>query len=255
MGFATRVCPVAVVLVLATVPVSAQDVNDALQSMCEGVEPYDPADVEAVRENADDFCAVLLSEPSKARRQLGKMLVRNRGASNPNRWYIDARKISSRHRHRYDGMYVQLRRPWMGDDWGIDRAPCFDLYQPPKGQSTDVYFSRARQGFLTYRHHHHCFKFTQYNELLDTAQAEDASNVLRIFILRISWDNDEPFGEYPRWYLSAATKTTSSTGWGNGSNCRVMVNPSDPEHGLHLIDDMLDTLPTYGCWGRWRPLE
>ena len=235
MGFATRVC---VVVLLVTMPVSAQDVNDALQSMCEGVEPYDPADVEAVRENADDFCAVLLSEPSKARRQLGKMLVRNRAALNANRWYIDARRIPSRHRHRYDGAYVQLRRQWMGADWGIDWAPCFDLYRPPEGQEVDVYFGRSRDGFLRYHHNNHCFRFEQY---------DDAGDVLRSFILWIHWVDGQTHEADPRWHLEVATKDAYRLGW--NSACQVTVDPFDPEHGLHLIDDMLDTLPDYGCQG------
>lgn len=236
MGLATRVCAI---VVLATMPVSAQDVNDALLSMCEGVEPYDPADVEAVRENADDFCAVLLSEPHKARRQLGKMLVRNRAASNANRWYIDARRIPSRHRHRYDGAYVQLRRPWMGDDWAIDWAPCFDLYRPPEGQDVDVYFGRSREALLTYHHNNHCFRFAQY---------DDAGDVLASFILRIHWVDGQLHEVDPRWHLEIATKDAYRLGW----QCRVTVDPYDPEHGLNLIDDMLDTLPTYRCEGRVR---
>ena len=92
--------------------------------MCEGTEAYDTADIDAVRANADDFCAVLLSEPRKARSQLSKMLVRNRAALNPNRWYIDARRVPSAHRNRYDGGFVQLRRSWMGANWRIDWVNC-----------------------------------------------------------------------------------------------------------------------------------
>ena len=87
-------------LVAALAVPAAADPAAALWAMCDGVQPYDPDDIAAVRANADNFCAVLLSEPHKARRQLDKMLVGNRAARNPNRWYIDARRVPAVHQTR-----------------------------------------------------------------------------------------------------------------------------------------------------------
>ena len=68
-------------LTTLALPAAAQDISVALLQMCEDVQPYDAADAEAVRAHADDFCAVLLTEPRKARSQFNKMIVcRCRGA-------------------------------------------------------------------------------------------------------------------------------------------------------------------------------
>ena len=163
-GGAMCVCAVAVA---ATLPAVAQDVSAALWAMCEDAEAYDPTDTEAVRANADDFCAVLLSEPRKARRQLDKMVVRNRAVLNPNRWYIDARRVPARDRPRYDGAFVQLRRSWMDGSWDIVRNAnwCDD------GNSS---------------HRITCFTFTKY----DDAGDQYGKFVLRRFYLQIEF----------RWY-------------------------------------------------------
>ena len=67
-------------------------VATALDAMCGDAEAYDPTDNAAMRANADDFCAVLLSEPHKARRQLDKMIIANRQAGNTNRYYPDVKR-------------------------------------------------------------------------------------------------------------------------------------------------------------------
>ena len=221
MGLSKRVCAVAL---LATVPVAAQDIDGALLALCEGATAYDPADVEAVRGNADDFCAVLLSEPSKARRQLGKMLVRNRAALNANRWYIDARRVPSRHRHRYEGAYLQLRRPWMGADWGIDWEPCYGLLRPRYDKHH------------TFHHNYRCFGYTRYDH---------AGNVLRSFHLSIRWGRWEDTAD--GWYLSAETRHTDAVREVDAARCRVVVHLFDPEHGLNRIGDMLDGEQDGGC--------
>ena len=190
--------------IFASVPVAAQDVNAALWELCEGVEPYDPADVDARRANADDFCAVLLSEPHKARSQLNKMIVRNRAALNPNRWYIDARRVPSAHRHRYDGAYVQLRRSWMGANWRIDWQPC----------DAETWESRYDSA---YDKDYHCFKFTN---------DEDATGT---FSMMIGWSRDA--GD-PHLY--------SRTIDGASNESHTVVTFGDASHGLGRIGDSVD---------------
>ena len=83
---------------------------------------YDIADYDPVRDS-DDWCKLAYHQPHKARRQLAKAVSLVRSENNPNRFYWDPR-----HGGRA-GEYIQLMRPWMGEentartgDWQILQA-------------------------------------------------------------------------------------------------------------------------------------
>ena len=164
-------------LTTLALPTAAQDISAALLQMCEGVQPYDIADVAAVRAHPDDFCAVLLTEPRKARSQFNKMIVRNRAALNPNRWYFDARQVPAPDRSRYDGAFVQLRRPWMDASWDI--VPNSHWCEGNEGQE-----SRRLIGHRNTV----CFTFTQYG---DAGDEYGKFPVRRFYLLiHFQWDQD-----------------------------------------------------------------
>lgn len=200
----------AVAGIVLAVPVAAQDVSAALWEMCEGTEAYDTADIDAVRANADDFCAVFLSEPRKARSQLNKMIVRNRAALNPNRWYIDVRRVPPAHRSRYDGAYVQLRRSWMGANWAIHWEPC-------DPETWEGHYDSARDG------DYQCFTF---------ANNDDAASTFHVLI---AWSRPDPEGDGGDPHLSVRTVD----GAGNESN--TVVDFGNTEHGLDQVGEGLDT--------------
>ena len=141
-------------------------------------------------------------------------LVANRAARNPNRWYVDPRRVPAAQRPRFDGAFVQLRRPWMDAGWGVEWEPCYDWHQ-------------SGNWWTAYHHNDHCFRFVRRGE--------------QQFQLLISWrGGPDLHGNRGRPALRAYTLNEQSSGGRVDLGCRTVVFFDDPAHGLERIGELLD---------------